>query len=678
MKNTLHSNAQTGFRLKSHHWLAAAMIVFIVLSWSGQYAKYQSLGYNGLDLAIYDQVFSESAHGRLFNFTIHPHSYLGDHVELLVIGLLPVYWLFQSPLTLLFLQSLALGLSAWPLFLFCRRRLNRGWSLGISLAYLISPFVWSTNFYEFHLLPLAIPLLLAAWLAYDRRQFIWFLIWLGLALMAREDVALVVFGFGLLAWLDRRPWRWRLIPMLVSGLWFIAALKIAALSGNLGSYKFLKYYAWLGPDLTSIIANFFGHPWLVIQRLFRLENILFVVGLGLPFFYLPLRALRWLLPTLPIFLQLGLAGSTGDLALQIHYTSLFLPFLFAASAVGLASLIAGRSRLGFLRFFGRETGLLIGVLTTVAIASFLIIGPLPGIAARVIPKSIESEPRQLASDFLDQIPSTAPVAAGYRLISQVAQRPVVASLHYVYLGTEQYSDQPYQLPESIETLLIDQSDWLIYHVVYRENQKTFLSSDDRFRSIIKDRGLSLKLALDDLLLYAKDSPADAWTPVNRSVQLPVEHQGAEIKLNNGLKNLGWVGLGKDNTLILQSMQLNGHQYPILPITFYWQQTAPVESHSEITLRLTGSDGQVYQKLYPLAPLEPQSEWSADEIVATRHRFLIPRTFMNAPFEAALEVSESAGRLGLDGWRSIEPQYQARTVAGTINLGVIDPRALSGN
>ena len=175
--------------ISAQTWLWVALILFVSLSFAGQFAKYQAFRYNGLDLAIYTQVFDESAHGRLFNFSIHPHSYLGDHVELLIIGLLPFYWLLQSPLTLLFLQTLALSLGAWPLYLFCRRRLNGRWSLGVALAYLFSPFIWNINFYEFHLLPFAIPLLLLAVLAYDRRRFNAFSLWIVLALLVREDVA---------------------------------------------------------------------------------------------------------------------------------------------------------------------------------------------------------------------------------------------------------------------------------------------------------------------------------------------------------------------------------------------------------------------------------------------------------------------------------------------------------
>ena len=51
----------------------AIFLYFIVFSviciW-----KYYHFGYNGLDLAIFNQVFYNSAHGHLFDFTIHVFS----------------------------------------------------------------------------------------------------------------------------------------------------------------------------------------------------------------------------------------------------------------------------------------------------------------------------------------------------------------------------------------------------------------------------------------------------------------------------------------------------------------------------------------------------------------------------------------------------------------------------
>ena len=126
-------------------WLGIALyfIVFsLICVW-----KYYQFGYNGLDLAIYNQVFFNSAHGNLFGFTIHPQSYLGDHFELFLIALLPIYYFFQHPLALLILQTLVLALSAWPLYLIAKNVLAKPWPLFIAFLWLLNPFVQNINLF---------------------------------------------------------------------------------------------------------------------------------------------------------------------------------------------------------------------------------------------------------------------------------------------------------------------------------------------------------------------------------------------------------------------------------------------------------------------------------------------------------------------------------------------------
>lgn len=76
-------------RTKERQILYSAMVIFVVIFTLIGAWKLWSFSYNGLDLAIYRQVAENSIHGKWFAFTIHPHSYLGDHMELLFLALLP-------------------------------------------------------------------------------------------------------------------------------------------------------------------------------------------------------------------------------------------------------------------------------------------------------------------------------------------------------------------------------------------------------------------------------------------------------------------------------------------------------------------------------------------------------------------------------------------------------------
>ncbi|MFH2074405.1 MAG: DUF2079 domain-containing protein, partial [Pseudomonadota bacterium] len=87
--------------------------------------KYGLFAYDGLDLAIYNQVFWNTLHAQPFGLTIHPHSYLGDHAEFGLLTLVPLYALRPDPRTLLILQTAALAVTAWPVWRLAKGRLTK-------------------------------------------------------------------------------------------------------------------------------------------------------------------------------------------------------------------------------------------------------------------------------------------------------------------------------------------------------------------------------------------------------------------------------------------------------------------------------------------------------------------------------------------------------------------------
>jgi len=116
--------------------------------------------YNGLDLAIFNNVFYNTLHSNWFWSSIQGHSYLGDHFTPILFLLLPIYAIWQSPEMLLILQSIFLGLAAWPIYKISQLVLrDNKLAIGIGILWLINPLVHNINLFEFHLiawLPLTI------------------------------------------------------------------------------------------------------------------------------------------------------------------------------------------------------------------------------------------------------------------------------------------------------------------------------------------------------------------------------------------------------------------------------------------------------------------------------------------------------------------------------------------
>ena len=78
------------------------------------------------DLAVFDQVMWNTVHGRFMESTIslarcEPHSFFGDHFSPALLLLVPTYVPFPHPETLIVVQTLALALGVWPIYLLARR-----------------------------------------------------------------------------------------------------------------------------------------------------------------------------------------------------------------------------------------------------------------------------------------------------------------------------------------------------------------------------------------------------------------------------------------------------------------------------------------------------------------------------------------------------------------------------
>lgn len=412
--------------------------------------KYSVFAYHGIDLAYFNQVFWNTVHGHPFRQTIHPHLSLGDHAEFAILLLAPLYAIAQDPRTLLVLQSIALALPAWPIFLLAKKRFGHASLLPLLVAFLwlASPLVQNINLFEFHILPFALLPLFFALYEYDRGNKKRFLLYALLALIVREDVALVVTAIGLLAWLEKKSWWWHLTPALLGGAWFIAAMNVIGHFAPAASYKYGIYYAWLGPGPLEIIKTIFTQPLKVLAHLATVPNLEMFLGFGMPVIFIfllwPKKLILCLLPLLQIILS---APGGSAIVLQTHYATLFLPGIFLATIDGIKTI---------------KNKLIIVLLFLCAIYSSVILGPLPHAIKRIVFSKTETNNARIASEMLSRIPLNAPVAASYGLLPALSSRPQLYSLHYLFLGREQFDTGPYATPPDLRYIALDTSDLLTY------------------------------------------------------------------------------------------------------------------------------------------------------------------------------------------------------------------------
>lgn len=590
------------------------MVFFVALFFTIAAWKYANFRYTAMDLGIFTQVVSRSAHGEWFDSTIHPPTYLGDHFSPAVLALTLPYRLQPSPLTLIALLQVALALGAWPVYRLARVWLPPAWSLGAAAAYLISPFTQNLALFEFHFIAFAVPVLLAAANAYARRHLGPFLVWCTLGLLVREDIALVVGGFALLAVLERRPWRWVLWPGVAAAVWLPAAFAVIRAFGASGNYKFVLYYAWLGATPRAMLETAVLQPWRWIAMLLRPANLVTAAGLLLPFAFLPLLARAALVlaagPALQMFL--GAPGG-GDLVLRTQYSALFLPGLWLAAVMAIPRLPECKLAAAF----GRQRGLVIAVITAAVVYGSLTLGPLPGTLRLILRQGWRNEMALARRALVAAVPPDASVAAAYSFLPHIAGRTAtVSSLNYAFIGRQQLSTVAYALPSDTQYLLLDLEEFLTYDLQYRDhflyrgdyptaaaNLRARLTADGfavtqiAGSAVLLERGATSTVALSAVL---PDTPADL--------------RDTPQTLPNGLHFLGY--------RIRQPAPGPVPPEQQLPLSLYWSINAvqPQPLYWQLTV-----NGRPRDKLMPLGNgLLPVTDWPLNAVVETTAWLAQPR------------------------------------------------------
>jgi uncharacterized membrane protein len=614
---------------KLNKLLGILILIYIVLVFGICFFKYFTFDYNGLDLAIYNQVFYNSSLGNFFQFTIHPTSYLGDHLELLIFFLVPFYAVFKSPLTLLLIQILFISLAAIPLYLIAKKYLKPLPALLIFLLYLFNPATININIFEFHILALVPFFIFWTFYFYDQNKFWPFLGLSFLSLLMREDVAFVIFMFGIIALLDKKKLKWILTPIILSSTYFFLALKIISYFSSANKYKFLIYYKWLGQTPLELFTNFFLKFPLVLKHVLTIANFELILGFLLVFLFIPLYQPKYLLLSLGMFMQIILGPTSGELILKTHYGSIFLAAFSLATIFSLSKLLTSQK---FLNFWQKYKDVVILILVVGFVYNFLVLGPLIPLIKGLT--TTDYQEVKLKKEFLQEIPKNASLATTFDLIANLSSRPKLYSLHYLFLGKEQYMLKDFPIPADLQYILINFEDFSAYSALYEKSlPEIYYQGDDNLRKLLAEKNFKLIKAEQNLGLWQKNSSAleISLYQIYDKIQPKIENLASQ-NLNSQIEFLGSNKKEKITSL-------------------YFQALTKIEKNYFI---------QINDGLYPLGyGLYPTSEWRPQQIIELN--------FFNLPPIKNARILNSTGGLELNGLGSNYVVWDKKEILGEINL-----------
>ncbi|MBI5708837.1 MAG: DUF2079 domain-containing protein [Candidatus Eisenbacteria bacterium] len=598
-----------------------AMIALYAAAFSAVCAiKVRYYLYTDFDLAIFAQATDGILRGTTFS-SIRGMNWLGDHSSLILFLVAPLYALFRHPLTLLVVQSAALALGALPVAWLARRELgSAALALGFAALYLLDPAVGYTSLYEFHPEVLATPALLFAFFYLRAGRPGRMALAAGVALLCKEDVALVALMLALYALLQR--------PRQVRAAALLGGLAAASLALSFGVLKRLgsgevdyglMYSQW-GASPRAVVASLLAHPLRALGAFFTspgysfdtVIKLQYYVQMLLPLAFLPLASPLTLALALPIVAEHMLSWRPPQHTILYHYAALATPFFVAAAVLGFRR-VAGLARAGAVEHGPprRARWLMLGALAA-SLAGNLMFGPLLGTGKlqlvrseeKTAPTSLDRASARVADRMVAAVGRSGGIEAGFEFLLRFTGRSDVYSLHNVMQGKHTFSEKPYPVPTGIASALADMSH-------FRLRPYADAGTSRRLRELLRANRLGVVEEAGDLLRFARDA-RDTVDLV--SVGTFTAARPRRIVFD---RQLAFLGCDLADPV--------AHPGGLLPLATYWRRVTSTDSLFVVQLVVADAFGNaVLEHMRYLGyGFAPVADWPESVAVRENYRLILP-------------------------------------------------------
>lgn len=134
------------------HAAAVALVAFYVVHFAWlSVSSHRAFETGAFDVGIFDQGTWLLSRFKAPFVTLNGRNLFGDHMSLILLPVLPLYWVFPDAGVLLVAQAAAIGLAGVPVYLLALRLLgNRAMATALLGAFLLHPALQKGNLDEFH------------------------------------------------------------------------------------------------------------------------------------------------------------------------------------------------------------------------------------------------------------------------------------------------------------------------------------------------------------------------------------------------------------------------------------------------------------------------------------------------------------------------------------------------
>jgi uncharacterized membrane protein/uncharacterized membrane protein YbhN (UPF0104 family) len=400
--------------------LASAIVSYSIYFTYVTFQKYLNFFTGRFDLGNMDQTVWNTLHGRIFQITnpdgINIMSRLGIHADFILILFAPFYAIWSDPRMLLLIQTIVVALGAVFVYLLAKNIIqNKNLAIILSITYLLNPLVQKQNLYDFHAITLATTFLIATFYFLIKKRYGWFVIFLVLSVLTKEDIYLIAAMFGLYFFMKGKRWQ-GLTVTIISLVFFVLLMRVFIPGARGGPHFALSYLSNFGDSPVQIILNIIIKPQLTFFTLAKYSTIQYLFQIFAPLGFLSLFSPLYLIFASPeLFINL-LSTNPNLRDISYQYNAAVIPFLYISSIFAIHYLLSKKYR-----FFTIKTFTVYLLFWTIFTA--WLYGPLPGAKNPELEIFTKQTPhRAEIFSFIQTIPKNVSIAATNNVAGALSHR----------------------------------------------------------------------------------------------------------------------------------------------------------------------------------------------------------------------------------------------------------------
>ncbi len=407
-----------GNNIKYRNIVVLISIIFTVFFSFYSILKAYTINAYAWDLGLYSQAFYSSLHGQLFYTNLLGESYLAEHFSPFMFLIVPFFYLYPGPYTLLIIQSVFISFATIPLyyislhvFSIAKERYPTNvkepalYSFIIAIAFLLSPLTESPVYFDFHLMVFLPFFYFMAIYFYLKKRMVLNIVFLALIVSLHSSFVFIVAMTILMeVFISRRYLkepgdRAKKMSYLFTGsiivllIYYIIA---GYLKGDIAHSQNVVLFVSgasgaASKSIFGLVLTFFIHPYTFLQyvifnyRIKLLFLILAFMAVDFAFYRFPIG----LIPAIPYIIYAMTSTYIPYYFMGYQYSMMFIPMVFVAGVFGISKMMELKpsTPIKTKRQYRNLKNTMIAI-AAFAIAAFIIVSPISPLS--IEPSSIHN------------------------------------------------------------------------------------------------------------------------------------------------------------------------------------------------------------------------------------------------------------------------------------------------